>query len=507
MNLKALREKIKNHMDYSPDLQGFNDQIDQLINDAYMNIWNTKRWTFAQKSFLFQFHPDMLGTRDGTNTALVTNASVTKGSRQVTFSQAMDRLQAGIWEGSFFQAGGFEYKISKVVTSTQILLDIPYFGASNIDVSDWVIKKRYYQLPQDCLELLNLQHSDHPAHLGTGVSNGAFPPYGKIRALLPRKAEELNLREDYKAAYAEAYVWSPPENIPPGEKIGLTQADIAGNAGFPKNTYLEVCWCFEKDGKFGPLSEPAIVHFTGGQNNNTHSLTISFLSWDDQPIIADTFQSFDTRPTQYEGMRKVIFWNANFNRTTGERLGIPAWKSFNQDGATRNTPSYLEIVKAADTVSSITLSTFASIDSGNPRYIEIDGQHLMIRPYPRVDAWDISVTKQDATADYSKVPQQYLRYAIGRYMYKPMILAEATDSPEMPYEFHQLIVYKALEEIYLKLSQMSLSETYRKRIADEIKSLEKRYCDHIDSHIVRGQFLIGGGDRFYYDYQSLRKLS
>jgi hypothetical protein len=28
MNLTALREKIKNTLDYSPDLQGFNDQVD-----------------------------------------------------------------------------------------------------------------------------------------------------------------------------------------------------------------------------------------------------------------------------------------------------------------------------------------------------------------------------------------------------------------------------------------------------------------------------------------------
>ena len=83
MNLKALREKVKNSLDYSPDLQGFNDQLDQLINDAYMNIWGMKRWNFAQKKAYFPFHPDMMGSRDGANTALVTNAAVTKGSRKV----------------------------------------------------------------------------------------------------------------------------------------------------------------------------------------------------------------------------------------------------------------------------------------------------------------------------------------------------------------------------------------------------------------------------------------
>jgi hypothetical protein len=506
MNLKALREKVKNSLDYSPDLQGFNDQLDQLINDAYMNIWGMKRWNFAQKKAYFPFHPDMMGSRDGANTALVTNAAVTKGSRKVTFSQSMDRLIAEVWEGAIFQADGWEYKISKITGPAELLLEEVYHSASNTDVTDWLIKKRYYQLPQDCLELLSLAHTDHPAHAGSNVASGAFPPYGKLIALTARRSEDLNLREDYKAAYAEAYVWSPPENIPPGEKCSLSTSAIEGNAGFLQNTYIEVCWCFEKDGKFGPLSEPATVKFTG--NSSSFSLTISFVSWDDQPIIADAWQSFDTQPTQYEGMRKVIFWNANFNRTTGERLGIPAWKTFNQDGATRNTSTYLATIKVADTSSSTTVSTFASIDPGNPRYIEIDGQHLMIRPYPRVDAWDQAITQQAATVDFTKVFQNYLRYGLMRYMYKPKVLAEATDSPEMPYEFHQLIVYKALEEIYLKLGNMPMSDTYRKRIAEEVKGLQKRYLDHIDSNIVRGRFPISdGGFNANYDYSSLRRLS
>jgi hypothetical protein len=132
----------------------------------------------------------------------------------------------------------------------------------------------------------------------------------------------------------------------------------------------------------------------------------------------------------------------------------------------------------------------------------------MIRPYPRVDAWDQAITQQAATVDFTKVFQNYLRYGLMRYMYKPKVLAEATDSPEMPYEFHQLIVYKALEEIYLKLGNMPMSDTYRKRIAEEVKGLQKRYLDHIDSNIVRGRFPISdGGFNANYDYSSLRRLS
>lgn len=503
MNLTALRERLKNHLDYSPELQSFNDQMDSLLNEAYLSLWTSKRWTFSQKTNRFQFQPDILPTRDVLSPATVVNASVTKGSRRVTFSGNIERLLPEVWEGTIFDLENFEYTISKVVSQSEILLDRPFVGATDNDSTSWEIKKRYYNLPQDCIELLSLGHRDNPSSVGAG----ALPPYGKLRAILPRRDEDLNLRTDYKAAYAEAYVWSSPQNIPSAEKCTLAQFNKNDNTGFLNNTWLEVCWAYVNQyGLLSALSEPATIKFSG--ESASFGLTVNFVSWDNQPIVADAWQSFDTKPSQYEGFRKVIFWNANFNRATGERLGLPAWKFFNQGGATRNATTYLSDIVALDTASSVNVSFFNSIDPGNQRYIEIDGQHLLIRPYPRVDSWDVAVTSAAATADYSKVSQQFLRYGEMRYIKKPPLLAEGTDTPEMPSEFHQLIVSKSLEDIYLKLGNLTMSDTYRRRIDDDIKRLEKRYCDHIDSSIVRGRFNIGAESGFAnYDYTSLRNKS
>jgi hypothetical protein len=53
-----------------------------------------------------------------------------------------------------------------------------------------------------------------------------------------------------------------------------------------------------------------------------------------------------------------------------------------------------------------------------------------------------------------------------------------------------------------------MSDTYRRRTEEKVKDLERRYCDHIDSSIVRGRFNIGATEGFAsYDYQSLRRLS
>jgi len=59
MNLKALREKVKNITDYSPELQVFNDQIDELLNDAFYELWTAKRWTFSTALAHLSLHTDI----------------------------------------------------------------------------------------------------------------------------------------------------------------------------------------------------------------------------------------------------------------------------------------------------------------------------------------------------------------------------------------------------------------------------------------------------------------
>lgn len=505
-NLKALREKIKNITDYSPDFQQYNDQLDELINDAYFYIWNLKRWTWAFKEYYFKFIPDMLPTRD-TVTANPVTATLVRGLRRVTFSAPMDRLTAEVFEGQPIEIQGYEYIISKVVNTQIILLDQPFHGTStsagNEDTT-WRIKKRYYDLPQDCIELLALAHRDVPN--GNG-GTGRFPPYGKLLALMPRRDEQVNLRMDYAASYAEAYVWSENKFIPPAQKVALSQTDaeLTNLGGFPFGTYLEVCWAFYKDGKFGALSEPETILFAQQGNGPGATLNINFKSWDDQDIVADSFQSYDTQPSQWEGYRKVVFWNANFNRTTGERLGLPVWRHFSVGGLPRNQPGYLDIFIADDIDATVNISRFNQIDNGNPIYVEYDGQHQSIRPYPRVDSFDEAVAQQAASQTLSKLPQDFLREGVARYYYKPKAMGFATDSPEMPYEVHQLIVYKVLETLYDKVGSVSSADSYRRRFEKEVKQLQKRYTDHIDDMVVRGQFQIGARNRlFVYDYASLK---
>ena len=518
MNLQDLRNKVKNITDYSPELQTYQDQIDDLINDAYYSIWTTKRWKFAQVQDFIKIYPDL-------SYGLTTkNANVQNGSRRVVFSGSIPMLLAEVslgpfsshdssksygsigsaYEGEIFQAAGREYTILKIVSDTELHLAEPYRGTSTADNIDWKIKKRFYDLPEDCLELLNISQRDVPA------ATGMRPPHGKLAGLSKRREEDINLREDYTATYAECYVDVPPINVPPAEKLYLKNDVATNTASIPSDYYLELCWAYYYLGaKVGPLSEPLLIK-TGPSNQGvtTHALTVYFLSFDDKIIAAQAFNSVNDRAAnKYEGLRKVLFFNQNLNPATGKRLGLPVWRAVTYGSITGSEGTTIDAHKPMvidDEAFSVDLKYINSFNSGNPRYVEWDGNIPRIRPYPRIVSWDFA---NPAVAQGEVTPgadQEYFRRLELRYLKKPLRMGLATDTPQMPHEFSQLIVYAVLEDIYNKSGNIELADRYRKKIEKAIIGLERRYVDSIDMTFVRGSFTIGSEGFPFYDPTSLK---
>jgi len=468
MNLKALRSRIKNITDYSPELSAFNDQLDELVNDAYYEIWTHKRWNFTTKLGILDLHTDMTPESDTEqNGGNPVTLGVTTGDRRITFSSNMGRLAyTDVWEGQPIEIQTQEYKVSRIDSLSRILLDRPFEGNTEAADTSWKLKKRTYDLPEDCLELLYLGHRDYPYNSVQGTAN----IYGKSTGLLQRREEELNLRVDYATDYAEAYITMPTEHIPSGEKLDVIGSQT-GLGSIPTG-YYELCWAFEREGKVGPLSEPTTVYHD--PEGGVGYLQLAFKTWDDQDVTSDVYQSNDQRPAQWEGYRKRLYWNRNLDRSTGERLGLPCWTTVTIGGTTRDTKNYLLPLVVPDVGAATLIQNFNQFDAGSDRYIERDGQHQKIRPYPRPIGFDRKRIEVDAITEYT-------RQMVIRYMRKPKDLLLATDTPDMPVEFHQLIVYRALENIYLKLGQSGLANTYQKKYNDDVKGLMKRYIDKVDS--------------------------
>lgn len=507
MNLNELRNKVKAITDYSPELAVYNEQLDLLINDAYNALWTERRWTFATKTTFLDIWPDIVPTQIGTG--VVVNATVTNNSRRVTFSAAVHALDIPyIWEGQVFEVDSRDYTILKVVSPTDIRLDTPFRGTSSATNKTWKIKHRFYEPPKDAIELLYIGHRDTPA-------TGSNPPYGKVGGLLPRRDEDYGLREDLTAEYSECYIPVGTANIPPAETLGLTVG--ANDSGtFGAGYYYELCWAFESaGGKLGPLSEPKIIKTLVTMQDPT-SIVVSFKSFDDIPVRAPTFvPGTDQTVNPYEGLRKRIFFNQNFNRSTGVRItGLPVWRDVTL-GASAVVPGMpgfntaTDPVRVSDEVEFFAILGENQFNPGNKRYEDWDGLHMRFRPYPRPIGSDFQypwLAGVGGETPFDAGTERQFRQWEVRYYRKPGMLALQTDQPEMPHEFHGLIVYKALADIFSKHDNAAQANTYERKYAVEIKRLEKRYVNYVDVSAVRGQF--GVFDRGYspYDASSLRKL-
>lgn len=507
MNLTEIRNKVKSVTDYSPELAVYNEQLDLLINDAYNAIWTEKRWKFAQKTIYMDIWPDLLPAQP--NGTSVINASVTNNRRRVTFSGPIRAMETYPyeWEGQIIQIQGRDYFIDAVVSGTEIRLREPFRGTTKVDDLSWKMKHRFYDLPADAIEILALVHKDTPAV-------GKIPPYGAVRAITARREEDLNLREDFTNFYSECYIPYGTSNVPPAEVTGASGTTVVG-AGIPAGTYLELCWAFETDGgkKVGALSEPFIAQVTGQQN----AIEVKFRTWDGVSVAAPAYvDGVDQVMNPFEGLRKRVYFNQNFNRTTGVRnAGLPVWREVTL-GSTAVPPGipYLSTsedpVRVPDTVDFYNIVSLTQVSPGNKRYIDFDGLHLRFRPYPRPIGSDFTylyAAGAGGEAPSNAANERLFRRWECRYYRKPPRLGLQTDTPEFPIEFHQLVVYKVLHDIYSKHDNLAQASNYQRKYDTEVKRLEKRYVDSIDIDLVRGQF--GGATRAWspFDPSSLRRIN
>jgi len=513
VNLTELRNKVKAITDYSPELTVYNEQLDMFLNDAYFSLWTMKRWNFAYKTVYKDIIPDV-GPTSPTTGATV-DALVVNNSREINFSAPLYTLAIpSMWEGQIFQIDNRDYEILKVVGQTQIHLVEPFRGKTTPTNTTWKLKHRFYDLPQDAIELLYIGHRDTPIV-------GKQPPYGAVRGLLPRRDEDINLKEDYTSFYSECYIPVGTKNVPTAETLSVEiQYDLPW-ALYPTIAhpqYYEFCWAFQgADGRVGPLSEPKIFNFDPNPEFPAPSIRIFFLTWDGQQVQAPAFSAGgDQIPNPFEGLRKRIYFNQNFNRNTGERLkGLPVWRevTYGLDAPQPAVPGWEsknDPVVVDDEVAFVDIGYHTQLDAGNKRYNEWDGIEFRIRPYPRPIGYDYKYDWEEGVKSpllMNDAPEVLFRRWEMRYYRRPFPLGLQTDAPEFPMEFHQLIVYKALEDIYLKHDNMNQAGIYRNRYEKELNRLEKRYVDSVDIDVVRQQF--GGNYRIWtpFDPNSLRRLN
>ena len=115
--------------------------------------------------------------------------------------------------------------------------------------------------------------------------------------------------------------------------------------------------------------------------------------------------------------------------------------------------------EAADDAPSVTTTGTVSFQNINTYLVESEplpeheGTYKRVRMYPRQDK------------DYE---------ATLRYVYRPQRLLDDSDVPEFPSEFHRYLVYRCVEELFVKHGNLPQSQMYQLKADDELMRMQQR---------------------------------
>jgi hypothetical protein len=240
----------------------------------------------------------------------------------------------------------------------------------------------------------------------------------------PRTEEDLLL--DHTASGDTIIITDDDYDRTFNNDLTLTLAvDNGGSNALAANTTFEYCATIEREGIESPPS-PVVSAATTGSNRR---ITVSGL-----PAVSGV-----------DVYRKRIY-RRNATAKTG-------WYQIT------------EIVPAASPSATFADDGSASLDYTRPLYYE--GPRDTFRLYRRPDV--------DIKAEI-------------RYMRRPPRLVGNNDEPQIPPQYHSVLVYKVVADLYLQYGQGSLSNIYEVKAEQRLDQMRKRYLDRNDRLYRRGQF-------------------
>lgn len=492
MNLRTIKSLLKSKMDYNPPNVNYGKDLDQLINLAYFDLYNNFPWSFKEASYLLQMLPDL----EPSILPGIT-ASYDDGRRIVTFSGPIPILEhkKNLIEGNVIELESRAYQIVQVLSQTQLTVSEPLriVGAvTNITTSNWKIMQVFHYLPNNLSELLNVSEPFLSSQGRMNYTVSVIQP-------LPQRIEERFLRSPLEVTnIPEYYVHVPPSVLPAAEKLGVEFA-ASESSTIPAARYFELCWAFmSPDQVIGPLSEPKSFNSPISLQPTTYTMTVNFLTFDDNPVeslntVYNADDQFQQRPL--EGLRKVLFYNANMNPATGEKYGEPCWRMvINADGTVLND----DFLTADDIDSNINITRIESLTTVGTNRADTYKPLGKLRFWPRPNGYKFEYDEWTGVIAEPYRQQEYFRRIEIRYRKRPYPLSLATDAPDMPYELINVMVNKVLVDVYNKCGLPQMAAIYQRDYDDQLKLALRKYITNQDQHYSKGRWTVGGDGGFIW---------
>ena len=175
MNLGEMRDMVGTILDYDPEVQTYQDEVTDVINQIYMDFFSDRRWQFGQKLVNLTARADRTiatgGYNGGSGTA---TADILIQTATNFFENWMEGQVISITGGTAIPASPTdtqvrsEYNIQKVVSATQALLGSSAFTGTQSANGNatFTVKSRFLDLPYDTIAIMSMGVRDIYADTG-----------------------------------------------------------------------------------------------------------------------------------------------------------------------------------------------------------------------------------------------------------------------------------------------------------------------------------------------------
>lgn len=309
-----------------------------------------------------------------------------------------------------------EFKIVRVKDTTRLFIDENWDGSTGTEVEAFKIRFDRQPLPADCIEVLG--YVDRNADRGRLFQ-------------IERKREEYayldrdNTGDPICVVEDEAFEGMMPINNP-------TSASNSTSGTLVANTEYEYKYTLYSEGREGPPSEPTSV--STGSNNSILVSNIDNTGW----------YSSDPSSRTDSGIAKFLYRRDKTN-----------------DGA------WFLIAILESTTTTYTDSKLNPTSIGN--YLGTSYSYQSPRDFIRFN---------------EPGPRQYVRFWYTssldkeihiRYHRRPHNLESDNDSPVFPKQYHIILVYSTLEDMFLQMQATDQAQIFRARKLEMLSQMRKRY--------------------------------
>ena len=427
MNLKDIRQQIFDQQDYAPDLANYRKSIDRRINNHYQELCSMANWLFLQKQSSFEIRKEVKGASPSIYVR-VDNVTVSANIRKVYCFGFTPTLEM---EGQTFTNtdSGKVFRIIRVVTN-HFYIDQNWDGVADnaTNIFTWSITFQRFALPTDCLEPLSfVSESDD---------------WGEISFISQARADSLYLDKD---STGEPLVVVDDQFLFDDPPIGIFTVTNAGSStGFTTGNKYEYCYTIYREGRESPPSLP--VTFTVPTSGFT-GITLSNLDntgyW---PAAAGG--------KKHSGMDKLIYRRDITNNGRWTLVG----------SVQSDTTTFVDAVFERQ-------STFAYKNNALFRFSNTTEKI----------PFDEATPRQNVTFWYVPSVDKSITF---RYHYRPLDLVADTDTPVIPRQYHQALVYLTLQDMFLQMQDPTMAQMWEMRANKVLNAMRRRYLKR-DAQSIR----------------------